>query len=240
MAAGMFFYSRSTPQSGVIEVIGRPGAGKTFMCQALVRSGWKLDPRSGGAGRRWLTPLTLLICPNVSLLLAAIAATRRPLAPWRFRGALRFIRKYDQIHRMRHRGLYVIDEGPVHTLIDVLFNSSSTAVSKWFMRRALRRVSRVLTLCIYLDVPNEDCVRNAWARNEPQSWFHSKMSVEAARQLRDDTTYDEIVDTLEAVAPGKVRRFASSLEAKHFLDEFGKVRRTATVKTPGEPGGIRS
>jgi hypothetical protein len=230
MTAGLKLFSSEASQPAVIEIIGRPGSGKSSLCKSLLESpGWQMEPGAGEPGRRWLAPLTLMLRPIVTILATAVASTRTPNDLRRYREVVRVVRKYDGMRRIRGRRLTVVDEGAAHQLLNVLFWSSSTPASRFFTRLLLRALARRPATFVYLDTPKDVALENTRRRNHPGSWFNNEMSEEVAARYIADTSYDEILETLKSVAPGKVRSFSNMAEALEFVDSLAKTG-TATRK----------
>lgn len=239
MAAGLKLYSFPNADFGIVVIIGRPGAGKSFLCESLLDApGWKAAPGSGEPGRRWLTPLTMILRPVVSALAFAAAAARPPLHFRRYRQVVRVIRKYDAVKRMKGPGVIVVDEGPVHALLNVFFWSSSTAASRFFTRQLIRVFARRPDVFVYVDICPETSLANTKRRGHTTSWFYRDMSEHVAERLVNDKCYEEIVDTLKAVAPEKVRAFSSVPEALKFLTAWPQSARDGNVKRTSRPSSL--
>ena len=218
MAAGLCLYSFPEGKFELIGMIGRPGSGKGYLCQSLLASpGWMLKAGAGEAGRSWLAPITMMMNPVVSLLAVAAASTRIPVDFRRYRQVVRVVRKYDGVKRERGPGMVIVDEGPVHALFNVFFWSSATAVSRFFTRQLLRIVAGRFAAFVHLDIGREAALDNTRRRNHAGSWFNANMSEEVADRFLSDTSYDEIVEALKSVAPGKVHAFSNVGDAREFL-----------------------
>lgn len=221
MTAGVRLYAFSEAESAIVVLIGLPGAGKSFLCQSLLESrGWEVVPGPGASGRWWLAPVTLLVHPLVSILAFAVASTRRPWDVHRFRHAVRVVRKYDGIRGLQERGIVVVDEGPFHALLNIMFGSSPTWLSRPLARCLVRLIVRRPTLFLHLDIGTQACLRNARQRHKPGSWFNRDMSEDMANRFLSDRSYDEILEALKRIAPEKVHRFSSVPDALNFLTQL--------------------
>lgn len=226
MTAGLRLFSYERAEPAVIEILGRPGSGKSYLCDSLLECpGWEIEPGAGGPGHRWLAPLTFVLRPVVSILAMAAASTRRPHDIHSYREVIRVVRKYDGVRRIRRPGVTIVDEGPLHALLNVFFWSSPTPVSRMFTRPLVRALSRTPVMTVYLDIAKETALANTRRRNHWGSWFNNEMSKEVADRFIADTSYDEIVETLKSVAPEKLRCFSSVAEARNFLMSWPETRR---------------
>jgi hypothetical protein len=224
MTAGLRLFSIEAAKPAVIEIIGRPGSGKSSLCGSLLQSpGWRMEPGAGEPGRSWLAPLSLLLRPMVTLLAVAAASTRLPGDLRRYREVVRVVRKFDGIGRIKGDRVTVVDEGPVHQLLNVFFWSSSTKASRFFTRRLLRILARRPAAFVYLDTPKDVALENTRRRNHLGSWFNNEMSDEVASRYIADMSYDEILETLQSVAPGKLRCFSTLAEAVEFVDAAART-----------------
>lgn len=244
MTAGLRVYFLAGARHGMIEIIGRPGSGKSYLCKFLAASpGWRVAPGSGESGRWWLAPLTFVLRPAVSMLATAAAYARPPADIHRFRQVIRAVRKYDGTRRIKSSGITVVDEGPVHALFNIFFGSTSTTASRLLTRQLIRLLSRRPTLFLHLDIGDEAAVENTKRRHDPGSWFNREMSGSTAERLAADESYSEIVDTLTAIVPEKVLRFSSVPEALEFLTQLPQssalASEPAAVSWTG-PGSRRS
>lgn len=177
--------------------------------------------------------MTLLLHPIASMLIAAVALTRSPFGLWRLRQSVRVVRKHDQMQRLKVAGSCVVDEGPVHAVLNVVFSSTGNSASRFFVRHLLRTLARGTDTFVYLDRPVEACLRNARERKQKGSWFNSEMSEEIARQFVEDRSYAEMLEELEHAAPGKVRRFGTTDEAMRFILSSGVTKVRAELSAAG-------
>jgi hypothetical protein len=234
--AGLCLYSFPEGRFERIGLIGRPGSGKGYLCQLLVRlPGWTSKPGAGQAGRWWLAPISIITAPIVSFLAIAAASTRMPPDFRRYRQVVRVIRKYDVVRRQRGPGLLIADEGPIHALFNVFFWSAPTAASRYFTRQLLRILARHFVAIVYLDIGKTAALENTRRRNHAGSWFNDDMSDEVAERFIRDSSYDEIVDALKSVAPRKLHEFSNVEDAREFL-----VSRNVSRLAGGEPTSAHS
>jgi hypothetical protein len=232
MTAGMSLYSFREADPALIEIVGRPGSGKSFLCQSLLDTpGWRAEPGAYDPGRRWLAPLTMIFRPIVSLLTLAAALTRGANARG-YRQIIRVVRRYDGVRRIKGRGVTVVDEGPLHALMHIFFWSSSTIASRPITHSLMTALVRSPTIFICIDIGREAALNNARQRDEREAGINKETSQEVIERFLCDTSYEEIVGAIKSIAPEKVRCFSSVAEARDFLAHWPLSARGAQSVEP--------
>lgn len=191
-----------TPTCWVVELIGPAGSGKSTILGALraydrgIRDGMGL----------WGQPTPLLFAGIVALIPTIVAALfeGRPLRSAELGQMIRIEAMRWRVRReaRRHRGLLVLDEGPIFglTWLSVFHGSHrGTARARW-RARTQQEWAATLRAVVALDAPDQELARRIRSRNKPHL-MKSASDDEIDRfnrEFRD--AYTAVLDDLRAVS----------------------------------------
>jgi hypothetical protein len=188
--------------SALVEILGLPGAGKSTLEHLAAAEGtvetvsyWRDPlPRHG-------LPMTVeffLRAPVFSAAAYLAVLTRRGVTTAHLRGVTSVQRRHFLVKRMRGTAR-VLDEGPVHSLFQVLYGTNETAVSRLLLRLVLRLLSRQVGSYVHLDTPVERCIDNFRQAGRTSLRFNADSSAQFIDEFRRDRTYEQILDGLRSV-----------------------------------------
>jgi hypothetical protein len=210
----------------VAEIIGLPGAGKTTVVE---RAGSRLGipvlrkPSAMISGRGLLgRMLATARCPIVSLNLYGLVVFRRNLALEHLRNVFSLQKRYLSVYTRLAASPMLVDEGVIHGVFSATFGTRSTSLSRFFLRRVVRRLVQQGARFYFLDVDKEAC-----ARRFEQRTSGSRFSIGVSEQNRqfflNDCSYREMVDVLRSHVPDAfVERRSSEEMVEKLISDFSE------------------
>lgn len=223
----------SNRSTGVIELIGLPGSGKTWVYEqaegldvhtaSSQTDGQGDSPAVGAMGRIRL----LASSPVLGIVAYLTVATRRRAT----RSNLLRVFQISKSHRRNKRlasTSTLVDEGAIHALFISLYGTRRTWISNRLLLILVRRLSKPVGCYLLLDVPPASCVVQFSNRDVGSTRFHSKSTQKEIHEFTIDSAYSDIQRAIESVAGEKLRSVRNSiealraLEAIHFEDSHGR------------------
>lgn len=202
----------------LVELIGRPGSGKSTTARELLVRGIPVVERpgrfkgSGGLlGRVWAS----VKCPAFSFWLYALVLSRRSLTPDHARRAYAVQRRYLEVSQLAPSEPVFIDEGPTHGLFSTLLASRPSKLSTFALRKVLGILVRQGVCFAYLDVELTTCLERM--TNDGRSGRFSRGGDQRAWTHLGEDPYDEIVDCLREAWPDRLSIFGSSVDMLNAL-----------------------
>jgi hypothetical protein len=217
---------RSTPVnragSGVTELLGLPGAGKSTVAQTVADWGTVAVARQWRSTRPGNSLVAVLgAClraPALSAVAYAAVAARRGVRPVHLRRVHSVQRRHIQVKRLGAAPT-VLDEGPVHALFVTLYGTHPTPVSRLLVRVVLRLLSRHVDRYLFLDTPVDRCVENFRRAGRTSARFNADTPEHLVEAFRQDRTYEEVLDGLRRVGGAKLEVAATASQAYSVLGE---------------------
>jgi hypothetical protein len=168
-------FRRSTGPLAVVEVFGRPGSGKSPLCE-----------RAGSPEPMTSPPMWPLRAPLFALAVALFAVSRR--ASLRRAGIV--VRRYTELGSIK--GAAVVDEGPMHALHSMLYGSNRPL--GWVGTLLVRMIARQSDKLLFLEVPADTCLRRLTKRDRPHSRFNAQITDAQKAAFLADRTNERIAE----------------------------------------------
>jgi adenylate kinase family enzyme len=205
----------------IIELIGRPGSGKSFVARSILESGEIQvisNPDRHLKGRGYLGRLKAIWdAPVFSLLGYLCLLVRRKTRFDNYRQLYALQRCYIAMTHIRCSQRVVIDEGPINTTFSVLFGTLATRASTRVLRVMLQLMIKNIDAIILIKLGKEECVNNFLGRLSEKSRFSKTSDRDTIIKFIDDTTYDEIVKLLREVGCRKLYECNSAMHACELI-----------------------
>lgn len=197
------FYMNDHTTIKFFELIGRPGAGKTTIINALANqdvSTGSLQEQVVANTERFQGRIYLALrYPIWAFFIygAALGASGDGLGP---------IRKAHNIHLLaveveKHsQNLpHLVDEGIIHRLSGILYGTKLSKVSTFCIRQIAKRLAQNGVGWIYLDTPVDECVNN-FRRKRSGSRFTIKTHESEVEAFLKSDVYDTLVELVRSGA----------------------------------------
>lgn len=209
----------------VIELIGHPGSGKSYVAKSLqstanvevstnpgkVSFGYGLTGRILASGT----------APFFSLTLHLSMICRRGVRAQNFRILHLVQKRYIALLRAPRSGVsVVVDDGPLHALYSALFGTRRTTLSDWFLGLTIRRLLKVQDTFVMISIEKDACVSNFRGRLNKGSRFNSASSEELVTKFLADTTYDDIIGAIRRKDSASLVRCADTAEARQRIESL--------------------
>jgi thymidylate kinase len=199
----------------IAEIIGLPGAGKTTVVSlvasrvavAILRHPSVEIQGRGVIGRLLMTAK----CPLASAYFYGFVCFRRRLRLQHVLNVFSLQKRFVAVYCRSGGSSLLVDEGVVHGMFSAAFGSSSTAISRFFLRRIVRSLVRKEARFYFLDVDKETSAQRFLGRRS-NSRFSADMTEENRDTFFDDDPYQELITVIRTVAPEKLVE-RSSLES---------------------------
>ena len=206
--------SGSSRHPTVVELIGRPGSGKSHVAAAVERESPSirvLDPFEEVPGRGIVARLWFAMrYPLQSLLLHLAVLSRRGVAMRHVVSVFGLQKRYSLVwSTARGQSRALVDEGFVHGYFVVTWGTRSTGLSRWCLSRLVRRLQNLGVTWALLRVDAAVCETRLEGRAPPSRFagkgtaldeVYEQLIRELRRAVRQDVhELDERSDAVEAV-----------------------------------------
>lgn len=203
-------------QTILVDIIGYPGSGKTFLASRLnASSQMRVISTSvdNGAQKSTLFKkiINILSAPLFFFYLLAFIITRKDWGLYNIRKIYAVQKVLLEVSKYRTQdGVVLIDEGPFNRLFTASFGTKQTKLSDIFMKKLIRVILFRINYILLVDIDCDICIRQFTNRVSPLSRFSKDSSQEIIDMLKKDDFYPNLISILSR--SGRLMRVSVDLD----------------------------